>query len=114
MTVVHLTIQAWLGSLARCIYARPRIIVILAIAGTLASACLAYARFKVVNNISSILDENSETNRLYRQYKKDFNVDEEYVLVIQSEDPDLNREVADQLGKLLRELGPGIGRVFEK
>jgi uncharacterized protein len=104
----------YLRGLARLIYERPGAILLLALAGTVLSILITVARFKVVNNISDLLNENSPENRAYLSYKKEFGVDEEYITVIHSDDPELNRKVADEVAVRLREIGPGIGKIFYK
>jgi len=107
-------VLAWL---ARRIYVHAWIIVIATVLGTSLAGYLAWANFKILNNISSILDENSETNRAYLQFKKDFGIDEEYVFVLRGEDPEQNRRAIDELAARLGELtGPEkpIKQVFYK
>ncbi len=103
-----------LAGLARLIYARAGFIVIAAIVGTLVAGYLTYQNFVILNSISALLDEDSESNRAYLQYKKDFGVDEEYVLVLRGEDPAKNRAAADALAEKLEAIGDGIKQVFYK
>jgi predicted RND superfamily exporter protein len=104
----------YLRSLARIIYARPGTILLLAVAGTILSVFITVSRFKVVNNISDLLNANSPENRAYLAYKKEFGVDEEYIVVIHSDDVDLNHKAADDTAARLREIGPGISKIFYK
>ncbi|MEM1297248.1 MAG: MMPL family transporter, partial [Verrucomicrobiota bacterium] len=103
-----------LTRLARVIYAHAGIIVIATVLGTALAGYLAYTHFEIKNNIGSILDENSGSNRAYLKYKKEFNVDEEYVLVIRSDDPELNKKAADFLAEKIVSIGEGIRQVFYK
>jgi uncharacterized protein len=86
----------------------------LGIALTLWGGWYTWHNFKSVNNIGALLDDKSPVNRTYLQYKKEFNVDEEYILVINSNDAVLNRHVADELASRLDRIKPGIRTVFYK
>lgn len=114
MSIVHGFFRRILFHLARVVYRHPALIVILGVAFTLLCGWYTYTHFKVINSIGDLLDANSPINKTYKEYKKEFNVDEEYVIVITSPDPQLNRQVADTIATRLRDLGPGIGKVFYK
>ncbi len=107
-------LQKILLSVARFVHAYPGLIIVAAILLTVASAGVAYSRFKVVNNIGDLLNEKSAVNRDYLAYKKEFGVDEEYVVVIQSDDILLNRKVADEVAAGLNQIKPGISKLFYK
>src|SRR5437868_2879658 len=103
-----------LAALARFIDAHAERIVLAAFILTIASIVFTFFNFKVVNNISDLLDVNSPENKSYLAYKKEFGVDEEYIVVLRSEDPALNRKVADELGPQIEAIKPGIRKVFYK
>jgi hopanoid biosynthesis associated RND transporter like protein HpnN len=105
--------QQLLG-LARFIHKNATAIVFGAVVLTLASLIYTWINFKVVNNISDLLDENSPENKAYLAYKKEFGVDEEYVIMLRSGDAALNRRVADDLAPRLQAIQPGIRKVFYK
>ncbi|MEM1059103.1 MAG: MMPL family transporter [Verrucomicrobiota bacterium] len=103
-----------LAALARRIYAHAWLIIIATVLGTALAGYLAYANFKILNNISSVLDETSETNRAYLQFKEDFGIDEEYVLVVRGDDPEQNKRAADFLAAEVEGMGELIKQVFYK
>jgi hypothetical protein len=98
--------------LAEEVLKRPTAVIVLALIGTIVAGVVTVQSWSVKNQISEILSEHSEINRRYKAYKQEFNVDEEYVLVIRGEDPQVNREVARHLGQGLEQIGPGIRKVF--
>lgn len=96
------------------IYRWPGLVTLLGVAFTLLCFWYTYTHFKVVNSIGDLLDDKSTVNRIYREYKKEFNLEEEYVIVISSPDAAMNRRVADTVAARLQEVGPGLNRVFYK
>ncbi len=99
---------------ARAIYRAPGVVTTLGVLFTLLCLWYTYTHFKVVNSIGDLLSDKTGANRIYREYKKEFNLEEEYVVVITSPDPAANRQVADAVATRLRDLGPGLGKVFYK
>lgn len=114
MSTVHGFFRRLLGHTAQAIYRWPGVIAGLGVVFTLFCGWYAYHNFKVVNSIGDLLDDKSGANRIYREYTKEFNVDEEYIIVINSNDPLLNRRIADTVATRLHDLGPGVGRIFYK
>lgn len=114
MTTVQGFFRKILHLSAQIIFRHAGLVAGLGIAITALSGWYTCTHFKVINNIGAILDENSPVNRSYLKYKKEFNVDEEYVIVITSDDVELNRRLADEMAGRLRDIGPGIDKVFYK
>ena len=94
MSSIHRFFQKLLGSLSAVVFHHPQEILLVSILLTGLSGYVAFTRFKVVNNISQLLDENSAANRHYLALQKEFGTDEQYLILIQSDDPERNREVA--------------------
>lgn len=114
MSTVHGFFRRLLHYASQAITRWPGFVAGLGVAFTLYCGWYTYANFKVVNSIGDLLDDKSGVNSTYRAYKKEFNVDEEYVIVITSPDPLVNRQVADGVAARLHDLGPGISKVFYK
>lgn len=114
MSIVHGFFHRILFHLSKVIYRHPGTIVGLGIAFTLLCGWYTTTHFKMINSIGDLLDEKSSINRIYEEYKQEFNVDEEYVIVITSPDPLLNRQIADTVATRLHDIGPGIRKVFYK
>ncbi|PAW79425.1 MAG: hypothetical protein B9S32_02480 [Verrucomicrobia bacterium Tous-C9LFEB] len=114
MSSVHGFFRQILRHTARIIYRAPGVVTTLGVAFTLFCLWYTYTHFKVVNSIGDLLDDKSTVNRVYREYKKEFNLEEEYVIVITSPDAAMNRRVADTVAARLHEVGPGLNRVFYK
>lgn len=92
----------------------PAAVVGLCVFCTLLAAWFTVTHFKMLNGVADLLSADSPINRNYVSYKKEFNTEPEYVIVISSDDPAQNRRIADTLAARLREVGPGIHKVFCK
>lgn len=114
MFSIHHLFQKLLSALATGVYRHPWKILIASLLATGLSIQIGVTRFKVVNNIAQLLDEKSAVNQNYLALQKEFGTDEVYLVLIQSEDPAQNREVAVQVGAFLESRKPYIERVYCK
>jgi hopanoid biosynthesis associated RND transporter like protein HpnN len=104
--------RALMGLIATFVFRHFRTILIVAAVLTLLSGWLTATRLGVLNSVGALIREDSPVNQNYLAYKKEFHVEEEYVVVIRSSDPEKNREVAREVGERLRALKPDIARVL--
>ncbi len=111
---MHALLQRFLLGIAKAVIRWPRAIVVVSAVVTVLCVFVAASRFRVVNNISQLLDEDSQINRNYLQLKKEFGSDEVYLVLIQSENAQRNREAAARVGAFLQTLRPRVADVFWK
>lgn len=112
MPSVHRLLQALLSRLAGVVCRHPWRILVVSLLVTAVSIVVATSRFKVINNVAQLLDEDSPSNRSYLELQREFGTDEVYLVLIQSDDVQKNREVAMEVGDFMRSLRPQISRVY--
>ena len=113
MPFVHRFFQELLRKLSKVIYRHPSKILWLSILFTGVSIYLATTRFQVINTYSQLLDD-SEVRENYLNLEREFGTDETYLVLIQSENPEINREVALKVGDFLKGLHPYVTQVWSK
>ncbi len=77
-----------------------------------ATGWIAATQLGVVNNVNDLIRKDSEVHKHYLAYKKEFDVREEMVAVIRSEDHQLNRQVANFLGEMWSQRPDDFTRVY--
>lgn len=100
-----------LGRIAEICFKYPSLFIFLGVFLTAISGYLMITRLVVVNNTNSLIREGSEFHQNFLNYKNEFNYEEDYVITIRSEDPELNRRVADRVGEKLKGVS-GIERIW--
>lgn len=100
--------------LAGVIYRHPRWIVALAVLLAAVSVWLTVTKLTLVHNVNTLIRGTSEVHRYYLDYKKEFGVEEDYVIVVRSPDVEKNREVVRLIGQKLRTLEPEVRRVLDR
>ncbi|PTY06697.1 hypothetical protein DB346_00040 [Verrucomicrobia bacterium LW23] len=108
---IHRFLQSNLLVLARAIYARPLLILVVSILLTVVSAVVAYRNYKVINNTSQLLDADSEVNKTYLELEREFGGDVVYLVLIQSNSKETSRKVAVEVGSFLETLRPYVGTI---
>jgi len=110
MQLIRKFLEAAMVALGRLVFRRPWQVLIVALLVTVLGAYIAATRFKVLNNVNQLMDDDSEVLRNYKLLEKEFGTDEVYLILIQSPDPVRNREVAVKVGQHLETLKPYISR----
>jgi hopanoid biosynthesis associated RND transporter like protein HpnN len=103
-----------MGLVARWVYARPAIFLVVGVLLAVASAWVVATRFNVVNNTSDLLSDKFESKKNYNELLKDFGSDARFIVMIKSPDVMKNRQLADQIGPYLESLKPHITTVLYK
>ncbi|MEO0453728.1 MAG: hypothetical protein AAFY98_06275, partial [Verrucomicrobiota bacterium] len=102
----------FLGTLGEIAVSHPKGILLGAILTTAVSGWVAFTQLGVVNNVNDLIREDAEIHRHYLAYKKEFDVREEMVLVVRSDDHEANRRVVDELGVRLAARTADFTRVY--
>lgn len=90
----------------------PRMILGSSVALAIACGFYAFTHFAIINNTAQLLEQDSATSRNYRQLAEEFGTDELYLVLIQSPDPQRNREVAVKVGQFLETLKPFVSKSY--
>lgn len=104
--------QRWLEGLGASICDRPWVYTGISAALLGLAAWLAIFHLGVVNNINDLIRPDSPVHKYYLDYKKEFDVREEMIVVIRSEDFARNREVADALAARLAMRPEDFTRIY--
>lgn len=112
MSRLHQFLQSRLAALSGWVYRRAGLILIVATLLTIVSAIVVYRGLKVINDTNALIRETSPVHRNYLEYKKEFGVEEDYVVVIRSDDPDQNRAIAREIGAGLETMKPEVAKVL--
>ena len=110
--MIHKLLQALLVRVARLVHRMPGLILLAALALTAVSVWLTVTRLRVINNTDNLVSAKSTANRYYHDYAREFGIDEDYVVVIRSEDIEKNREVSRWIGTRIEAMQPEVRRVF--
>ncbi|MCS7063631.1 MAG: MMPL family transporter [Methylacidiphilales bacterium] len=109
---IHRWIKRLLQGLAPQIYRYHGWILVFAVILTASAGWLVATRLKVTNSTNVLIREDSPSHKNYLAFKKEFGVEEDFVIVIQSENVERNREVARVIGERLEQLDEHVGRVL--
>lgn len=101
-----------LGVWGEWIYEKPGLFVGISGALLAAASYLAIFHLGVVNNINDLIREDAPVHRYYLDYKKEFGVREEMLVVLRSDDFAKNRAVADELGAVFAGRPEDFARVY--
>ncbi|QSR88868.1 MMPL family transporter [Methylacidiphilum caldifontis] len=91
-----------------------RIVILFFLVLTAFSLWILSTRFKVINDTNALIRKDSPIHKYYLEYRKEFGVAEDYVVVIHGADPDENKKAALQVGEKLRKLYPLVQNVRDK
>lgn len=109
-------IQQWisrsLGLIGAWTVDHPRLVVSSCLAVAAVTGWMAATQLGVVNNVNDLIRADSEVHKHYLAYKKEFDVREEMVAVIRSEDLELNRQIARFLGEMWSPRTDDFTRVY--
>lgn len=73
---------------------------------------LAATQLGVQNNVNDLVKSDAEIHSNYLDYKKEFNIREEIVVVIKSDDFETNKKVADFLGARFEQRPQDFQRIY--
>jgi hopanoid biosynthesis associated RND transporter like protein HpnN len=114
MSIIHRVLQRIMGGVARLVCAQPAIILGVALILGAVSAWILATRFTVVNNTSDLLSDKSASKQSYNELVNDFGSDSRFIVLIQSDDLERNRQAADEIGPYLETLKPHVTTVLYK
>ncbi len=103
-----------MGWVARLVFARPVMVLVIGLLLALAGIWIVCTRFNVINNTSDLLSDKYKAKEYYNQLKDDFGSDYRFIVLIKSDDPAANRKAADDIGPYLESLKPYITTVLYK
>jgi len=95
-----------------CLHCRIVILLFLGLTGL--SIWILSTQFKVINDTNALIRKDSPIHKYYLEYRKEFGVAEDYVVVIHGDDPEANKKAALEVGKKLRELAPLVQNVRDR
>jgi len=104
--------QRMLLRVADMVYHHPWTVVGISTASFAVAAYAAAFHLGVVNNINDLIRADSPVHKFYLDYKKEFSVREEMVVVLTSDDFARNSAAADDLGAILRQRPQDFDRVY--
>ncbi|MEM9444476.1 MAG: MMPL family transporter [Verrucomicrobiota bacterium] len=104
----------WLERLARQVCKRPRSIIIAAVVLFILAALLACTKLGVLNNTNDLIDQDSPDLKNFLSYLEEFETKDPMVVVIESPNVEVNKQVADELANRFLEEGSGIEDAFYK
>ncbi|MDE1171011.1 MAG: MMPL family transporter [Verrucomicrobium sp.] len=110
--MIHRLLQSFLVGLARFIHRWPRLIAFTGVVLTAAAIWLTVTKLTVSANTDNLVSAKSPANRYYLDYVKEFNVTEDFVVVIRSNDVAKNRQAAQFIGSRLEAMQPDLRRVL--
>ncbi len=110
--MIHRLLQGALRRAAGFVYRRAGTIVLFSLLLTAVAAWLTVTRLRVINDTDNLIRADSEANKDYLAYSKEFNADDEYVVIIRSDDVEKNREAARWIGQRMEAMQPGLRRVL--
>ncbi|HEY8967269.1 MAG TPA: MMPL family transporter, partial [Candidatus Methylacidiphilales bacterium] len=110
--MIHRLLQGALRRAAGLVLRHAGTIVLLAVLLTAVAAWLTATKLRVINDTSNLIRADSEANKDYLAYAKEFEADDEYVVVIRSDNLERNRDAARWIGARMEGMQPGIRRVM--
>ncbi len=114
MSLIHRLLQRLMGVAASFVCARPGLILGVGLFLAVASAGIVAFRFKVIDNTSQLLSDKLESKKQFNELIKDFGSDYRFIILIKSDDPVKNRQVADEVGPWLEAQKPQLTMVLDK
>jgi hopanoid biosynthesis associated RND transporter like protein HpnN len=112
MRLIHHLIQRQLEKTARFVFQYHAWVLLGAIVLTGVCGWLVATHLRVTNSTNALIREDSPSHRNYLDFKKEFSVEEDFVVVIRSENVERNREVARVVGEALKGLEGYVRRVL--
>ncbi|SDU17201.1 hypothetical protein SAMN05444156_2396 [Verrucomicrobium sp. GAS474] len=110
--MIHRLLQGALRRAAGIVFRRAGTIVLLSLIVTAVAAWLTATKLRVINDTSNLIRADSDANKDYLAYAKEFDADDEYVVIIRSDDVEKNREAIRWIGPRMEAMQPGIRRVM--
>lgn len=111
--VEHL-LSLCLEKLAKQVCRNPLLVLSLSVLLFGLAGWLAYSKLGVLNNTNDLIDQDSPDLKNFLAYLEEFETKDPMVIVIESEDLEANKKVADELGRRIEEKHEGIDKVFYK
>jgi predicted RND superfamily exporter protein len=112
MNRIQKRISKILGAMGAWTVVHPWTVISICLGLAAITGWLAATRLGVVNNVNDLIRSDSEVHKYYLAYKKEFDVREEMVAVIRSDDFELNRQVARHLGGKWSQQKDDFTRVY--
>ncbi|MDX6765192.1 MAG: MMPL family transporter [Candidatus Methylacidiphilales bacterium] len=97
---------------ADMVYHHPRAVVTVSAILFVAASYAAAFHLGVINNINDLIRADSPVHKFYLDYKKEFSVREEMVVIITSDDFAKNAAAADDIGAILQQRTGDFDRVY--
>jgi hopanoid biosynthesis associated RND transporter like protein HpnN len=104
--------QRFLRALGGAVYDHPWTFTACGGALLLVASWLSIFHLGVINNINDLIRPDSPVHKFYLDYKKEFGVREEMIVVIRSDDFERNRAVADDLGSVFAQRPQDFERIY--
>lgn len=104
--------QRFLRALGAAVYDHPWVFTLSGGALLAVAAWLSIFHLGVINNINDLIRPDSPVHKYYLDYKKEFAVREEMIIVIRSDDFARNRAAADDLGAILAARSQDFERIY--
>ncbi|MEM6820759.1 MAG: MMPL family transporter [Verrucomicrobiota bacterium] len=112
MEKIHSFAANQLKKVAILVVAHPWKVVLAAIAMVLVFGWLAATRLGVLNNVNDLVRADAKIHKNYLDYKKEFGVREEIVVVVKSPDFERNKEVANFLAEQFEKRPEDFERIY--
>jgi hopanoid biosynthesis associated RND transporter like protein HpnN len=112
MRLIHRLIQWWLVRVAKFIFHYHVWVLLVALFFSGACAWVVVTRLQVTNSTNALIREDSPSHRNYLNFKKEFGLEEDFVVVIRSDNVARNREAARVIGEELLGMKDYVRRVL--
>jgi hypothetical protein len=93
--------RRYLGNLADSVCRRPAWYVLAALVITVLAVVFTVQELGFKNNRDGLIGRNSEYWRLYHAYAEEFRAEDDYVITVESDNPERNRATVDRLREVL-------------
>jgi hopanoid biosynthesis associated RND transporter like protein HpnN len=105
-------LQRLLRALGEVVYFHPGAVTAVSAALLAVAAWLSIFHLGVINNINDLIRPDSPVHTHYLNYKKEFDIREEMIVVIRSDDFARNRAAAEDLGTILAGRPDDFDRIY--
>jgi len=105
-------LQRLLRALGAAVYDHPWTFTLSGAVLLAAAAWLSIFHLGVINNINDLIRSDSPVHKYYLDYKKEFDIREEMIVVIRSDDFARNRAAADDLGAVFAARRADFQRIY--
>ena len=114
MSLIHRLLQRIMGWVARLVFARPWLVLVIGLLLAGGGVFIIATRLTIINNTSDLLSDKNRAKQYYNELKNDFGSDYRFIVLIKGDDPAMNRRAADEIGPYLETLKPYITTVLYK